>query len=114
MRANAGESFRVTAITQAAIAYGVAVLPDGARKRHLTECVRAYFAPIAGLILPFTDQDATAYGDIMAARRAAGRPMSSLDAQIAAIALSADGAVATRNTRDFEDCGVRLVNPYDP
>ena len=38
--------------------------------------------------------------------------MSSLDGQVAAIARSRDLAVATRNLRDFEECGVELVNPF--
>ncbi len=31
---------------------------------------------------------------------------------IAAIALSHNAPIATRNTRDFEGCGVRLINPW--
>jgi predicted nucleic acid-binding protein len=38
--------------------------------------------------------------------------MSSLDAQIAAIAVAAGAAVATRNVSDFEHCGVTVVNPW--
>jgi predicted nucleic acid-binding protein len=32
---------------------------------------------------------------------------------IAAIAASRGGAVATRNVRDFEHCGIEVVNPWD-
>lgn len=34
------------------------------------------------------------------------------DAQIAATALAHDLTVATRNTKDFERCGVDLLNPW--
>ena len=47
-------------------------------------------------------------------RRAQGRPIAEFDAQIAAIARSRDATLATRNTADFEGCGVRLVNPWQP
>jgi len=39
--------------------------------------------------------------------------MSILDAQIAAIAGANGFAVATRNTRDFEDCGLDLLDPFE-
>lgn len=32
---------------------------------------------------------------------------------IAAIAKSHNAAIATRNTKDFEGCGVKLINPWD-
>jgi predicted nucleic acid-binding protein len=35
-----------------------------------------------------------------------------MDALLAATASAHDLAVATRNTRDFQGCGVRLVNPW--
>ncbi len=34
--------------------------------------------------------------------------------QIAAIALLHGLTVVTRNTADFDDCGVALLNPYGP
>jgi predicted nucleic acid-binding protein len=39
--------------------------------------------------------------------------MSILDGQIASIARANHFAVATRNVDDFEECGVRLVNPFE-
>jgi predicted nucleic acid-binding protein len=39
--------------------------------------------------------------------------MSQFDAMIAAIARVHRATLATRNTTDFEHCGVRLINPWD-
>jgi len=39
--------------------------------------------------------------------------ISQFDAQIAAIALHNGLALATRNVKDFEGCGLRLVDPWD-
>jgi len=45
----------------------------------------------------------------MAVRRSMGRPMSSLDGQIA----RAQGfSLATRNEKDFDGCGIEVVNPF--
>jgi predicted nucleic acid-binding protein len=38
--------------------------------------------------------------------------MSMPDGQIAAIARANGAAVATRNTLDFEDCGIELIDPF--
>jgi toxin FitB len=39
-------------------------------------------------------------------------PHNAIDKQIAAIALLHDLTVVTRNSDDFADCGVRLLNPF--
>ena len=49
----------------------------------------------------------------MAHRKGLGRPLGVLDGQIASIARTHRLAVATRNTRDFDECGLELVNLFD-
>jgi predicted nucleic acid-binding protein len=63
-------------------------------------------------ILPFDRAPARAYATIAAARRAAGRPISQFDCQIAAIAGAHEATVATRNTSDYQGCGIDLINPW--
>jgi len=101
-----------TAVTQAEILYGLAYLPDGARKRRMTEAAEQFF--VNAVTLSFDAQAARHYATLVSRRRTQGRPIGVLDAQIAAIALAAGGTVATRNVRDFADCGVPVVNPYEP
>ena len=67
----------------------------------------------AGRVLPFDEQAARAFAPITTSRRAQGRPIAEFDAQIAAIARVHDATLATRNTDDFEGCGVRLINPWE-
>ena len=67
-----------------------------------------------GRILAFDDQTAAIWGEIMGAGDRLGRPQPALDTQIAAIARRHNLALATRNTRDFEDMDVRLVHPWRP
>jgi hypothetical protein len=50
---------------------------------------------------------------IARARRRVGRPMAQADAQIAAIARSRGAALDTRNTADFEHCGIEVLNPWE-
>ena len=112
MEDNPNQVSRVTAISRAEITYGVAILPEGARKRRLAALADQFFAPLVNLTLPFGFREAEAFGTIMAYRRAQGHPIGTLDAQIAAIAKVAGATVATRNTKDFLDCGIAVVNPY--
>ncbi len=39
--------------------------------------------------------------------------ISALDGQIASIARANRFAVATGNVRDFEECGVEILNPFE-
>lgn len=114
-QATSRSSIYTTSITMAEVLYGVELLPNGARKRALAAAALNIFeVEMTGRILDFTEDAARAYAGLMARTRAHGRPMSSMDAMIASIALSRRAALATRNTRDFEACGLRLLNPFLP
>ena len=103
----------ITAVTEAEVRTGVALLPEGRRRRGLAEAAEHAFGSLfAGRVLPFDSGAAHAYAEIAAARRAARRSFSQADGQIAAIARSHGMAVATRNVRDFEDMGIDLFNPW--
>ncbi len=106
-------SLFTTTVTQAELLYGIAVLPPSKRRDTLTALVEGMFAEDFNLrVLPFDAAAAHEFAPIAAQRRAIGRPIAQFDAQIAAIARSRAAAVATRNTRDFEDCGILLSNPW--
>jgi hypothetical protein len=100
-------------VTVAEILYGIELLPRGKRRdKLLVESEAMFVQDFAGRILPFDEAAARAFAEIAASRRAQGRPIADFDAQIAAIARSRRAILATRNTADFEGCGVRLVNPW--
>lgn len=62
--------------------------------------------------MPFNSAAASAYATIAAARRAAGRPISQFDCQIAAIGRVHAATVPTRNARDFEGAGIDVIDPW--
>ena len=106
-------SMFTSAITEAELRYGLALLPESRRRKLLVAQVEAMLREdFAGRILPFDRPAASAYGRIGAARRAAGRPISQMGAQMAAIAASRGAALATRNTADFADCGIDVIDPW--
>jgi predicted nucleic acid-binding protein len=103
-----------TSVTQAEMLLGVRLLPAGRRRDRLGAALRELFdSRFGGRVLAFDGAAAEAHADVVARRRAAGRPVTSFDAQIAAIARARGARVATRNTRDFEGCGLAgIVNPW--
>jgi len=104
----------ITAITQAELLSGIEILPAGQRRDLLATAVKRIFLDeFPGRILPFDEEAATVYTGIVARRVRMGRPISQFDAMIAAIASSRGGAVATRNVRDFEHCGIEVFDPWD-
>jgi predicted nucleic acid-binding protein len=113
MDAQEPQAIATTTITQAEMLYGIEVLPSGKRRTNLAAGSERMFTQLfSGRILPFDEEAARMYAKIMAGREALGRPISQSDAMIAAIARSRDATVATRNTKDFEHCGIRIVNPW--
>lgn len=103
----------LSVIAEAELRYGVAILPAGRRRERLAAAVENMLqGEFARRILPFDGQAARLYAEIGAGRRAAGRPISHADCQMAAIARCRGAAIATRNTGDFQRCGVEVINPW--
>lgn len=110
----ATDALHLPAPVIAEISFGLAVLPEGRKRRGLRERFEHFVARgFHRRILPFDEPAAHRYGELMAHRRSIGRPMSVVDGQIAAIARTFGAAVATRNLRDFDECDLRLVDPFE-
>lgn len=108
-----GATVFFTAVGEAELRFGVAILPASRRRTILASTIEAMLdEDFRGRILPFDRVAARAYAVIAAERRAAGRPISQFDCQIAAIARTHEAAVATRNTGDFEGCGIAVIDPW--
>ncbi len=112
--AQAAHALHVSAVAQAEIELGLALMPAGKRQAGLAAAAQAMFdEDFAGRCLPFDAVAATHYARIVAARTRMGRPVSVEDAQIAAIALAQGLRLATRNTADFEGIeGLRVIDPW--
>ena len=106
-------SLFTTAITEAELLYGIALLPLGRRRNALAASILEILtADFDGRILPFDSAAARESADIASSRRRSGLPISEADARIAAIARSRGAAVATRNISDFSGCGVTVIDPW--
>ncbi|MEM6533360.1 MAG: type II toxin-antitoxin system VapC family toxin [Myxococcota bacterium] len=113
LSAQNGSDVYLSAVTEAELRFGVAAMPAGSRQETLVVAIDAILQEdFRSRVLPFDSSAARAYASIAAHRRRAGHPISQLDCQIAAIARANSACLATRNTRDFEGCGIELINPW--
>ncbi len=93
---------------------GIERLPEGRRRDEVERFVdRAERELFGSRVIPLDRDSAYAYGHIVAQRQRMGRPIGSMDGLIAAIALTHRLTIATRDTADFADLGIEVVNPFE-
>lgn len=113
-RDHADGSMYTSSITESEILLGIALLPEGKRRDALANAAQKMFEEdFAARCLPFDRDAAFHYAIVHASRRRQGEPITTEDAQIAAIALAHELAVVTRNTKDFLHIPtLALSNPW--
>ena len=105
------ESLFISSLSLAEIWRGILEKPAGKKRRELEEWFSGAEGPQAlfrGRVLPFDENAALVWGDLMAAGNTAGHPRSALDMIIAAIAQSNNCVLVTDNERHFP---IDLLNP---
>ena len=107
------ETLYLSAMTVAEIRAGVSLMPNGKRKKLLSESVEKKLLPLfAGRVLPFDISCTRAYADVLATAKTVGSGIAAADAVIAATAHDGGFMVATRDTSPFEAAGLRVINPW--
>lgn len=104
----------ITTVTVAELRFGAALLPQGGRRVALEQTIDRLISRVfTGKIESFDFASTGPYASLRAERRMSGRPIASQDAQIAAICVSRQAVLATRNTKDFDGIGITLINPWE-
>ena len=107
------ESLFLSSISLGELVRGASRAKEQAKKDRLTRWVEEDLtAQFQNRILPFDQDAAVIWGKIMGDGDKTGRPKSMADAQIAAVAKRHGLTLVTRNTKDFEEMDVGLVNPW--
>jgi predicted nucleic acid-binding protein len=108
------ESIWTTSVTVFEIRTGIELLIPSRRRKRLDEIFSQILdEDLDGRVQSFDLTAALAAGTIAASRQRVGRSVEIRDVQIAAIAASRHGTVATLNTRHFDGTGVEVVNPWE-
>ena len=101
-------------ITIGELRRGIDRLPAGKRKTALQSWLSTLCKRMEGRILSFNTSTAHVWGQMLAAWDKKGISVPSLDSQLAAIAHRHNLTVVTRNLADFQQTGVKLINPFSP
>jgi predicted nucleic acid-binding protein len=103
-----------TSVTVMELRAGVEKLLQSRRRKKLEEDIDwALGHLLDGRVLNFDRRAAYAAAAWFGVCRRAGRTVPTTDFQIAGIAISRRIPIATRDIRDFEDIGVKLINPWE-
>ena len=103
----AGERLTTTRINEAEFRVGIYLSRDAAEEQNRVERV---LAPLE--ILDFSATSADQYAILKARQMSIGRPVGDVDLLIAAIVLSADQTLLTRNPRHFAEIPGLVVESY--
>ena len=107
------ETLFLTAVNLAELLVGVETMPVGKRREGVGAALTALISRLFGSrILPFDEDAARTYANLVASARAKGVALSVADAQIAAIATVRGFAVATRDTAAFVAADVPIIDPW--
>jgi predicted nucleic acid-binding protein len=107
------ESTWITSVTLFEIRLGLELLPKGRRRSGLEASFGRFLDDVLeNRLLDFDTGAAKEAAALAAARQRSGRPVDIRDTQIAGIALSRRGTLATRNVRHFADLSVPVIDPW--
>ncbi len=102
------EDFSLSVICLEEIMFGLQARPSPRLSKWFDEFVANHCE-----LLPVTAAVARRCAMLRGQLRARGQQRTQADGLIAATAYEYGLALATRNVRDFEGCGIPLVNPFD-
>jgi toxin FitB len=109
----APQSIWITSITLFESRLGLALVPEGRRRRAFESAfARLLDEDIGNRVLPFDSDAALQAATLAVQRQRAGRMVDMRDTQIAGIAQARRATLATRNLRHFEGLTVAVINPW--
>ena len=108
------DSLYTSVLTLGEIRFGVELLPPGKRRTQLEQWLdRDVPEWFEGRILPVDQSISDRWGFVRAQAQMKGRPLSVIDALLAATALQHNLTIVSRNVSDFEVVGLAVVNPWE-
>jgi predicted nucleic acid-binding protein len=107
------DHIHISVVTIAELHYGIARMARGRRRTQLDHWLREDVSlRFANRILPIDNSVAHAWGLLVAQRETLGKPISPMDAFIAATAEVHLLTLVTRNVADFKPSLSAILNPW--
>jgi toxin FitB len=108
-------SLKISVVTLGEFEKGFALTQDLHKRLRLETWLELRLNDLfRGQALNIDPAIAKRWGNLMARRQMAGRPLAAADGMIAATALQHDLTLVTRNEKDFEGLGLSILNPWNP
>ena len=108
------DSLYASVLTLGEIRFGVELLPPSKLRTLLEQWLDQELPEwFEGRILPVDQAITDRWGFLRAQAQMKGRPLSVIDALLAATALQHDLTIVSRNVSDFSVVGLVVVNPWD-
>jgi len=101
------QHIHISSITVEELYFGLSWKPHPRIRLWLDDFLQDYCT-----VLPVSEKIARFAGDSRGNFQAQGKPRSQADFLIFATAAVHNLTLVTRNTKDFESCGIRLLNPF--
>lgn len=102
----------ISALTIGELRYGIALLPDNAKKKDLEAWLKSIEESYAELIIPVDEEVASRWADLRAAAQVRGQSLSVVDGLLAATCSTYMLTLVTRNEKDFSATGIKILNPW--
>ncbi|HHC74108.1 MAG TPA: type II toxin-antitoxin system VapC family toxin [Thiothrix sp.] len=102
----------LSTITLHELEYGLALLPEGNRKKAITDAISTLVKNYSHNILSIKQEEAQQAALLRVLARKNGKTLHLADSLIAGTAQVHNLMIATRNTKDFDNLGIKLINPF--
>jgi len=102
--------FVVDSVILGEIALGILILPHGRKRERLEQWFQAVVDGVD--CLAWDAAVSQRWAELVATLRKKGRTLPILDSMVAATALAHGLTLVTRNTRDFQNVGVSVLDPF--
>ena len=103
----------LSVLTLGELEKGIAKLTNSRRKTTLRKWVRTnLMTRFEERLLAVDRHVASRWGVLVGTSERKGRPLPVIDSLIAATAIAHDLTVVSRNSKDFERCGIRCLKPW--
>jgi toxin FitB len=102
----------VSSVTIGEIRKGLELMAAGRRKESLKVWFKAICETMEGRILSFNTATAHVWGQMVGSLEKKGIQLPTIDSQLAATAQRNGLTMVTRNVADFQNTGVKLLNPF--
>lgn len=108
------EKLYISVITIGEFEKGISKLPTSSKKDRISDWLNEdLLIRFKGRILDLDVNTLIKWGQIVANLENQGRKIPAIDSLIAATVLHHDLCLVTRNTQDFQNCGIKILNPWE-